>query len=492
MKWPFSSKSITRVQKTAPAPRNRKSAGGAFMLPSNWLMGGGNYGTNNIMTIRRALKYYDDVAPVATAVDWINDEFKTLPLVLKTDKVIKTNHALLDKLRRPNDDMTQQDFLESLGAYYTITNECYIMATGKPGKPPAELIIISPEFVSVFQGNDGFIKEMRVQQLGGIGQMLFTRAENEYRFYNSDDTAELWQIKGLAVLSDGLYTGADYVGSNIMPVRGRSKLSSIHNEINQYSEIAMHNLAMLDNGLLPSGTLTMPDNESLSEDQFEDIEAQVLDYYAGSKNAGKVLILENGLKFTPMGLTPKDMNFEKLTRTVTMVVFGRYKVPLPLVSPDNMTMANMEVAKLNLYDNCVIPLAARLLQELTNFLGERYGLEKNTLLAANLDDVPCMQMRHAEQMAAKKKLDIYSPNDLREMDGAKPITKDGYDDVYQPWTLVPVGTPPVPQQPSSSNPGDKPLLKNFIAILSQQKDIEGKRMFTDDEIVLMANRQGIR
>lgn len=482
--WPFTSKQL--------APSGRKSTPETFAWPSNWLMSGGS-GVNNTMTIRRALKYYDDCAPVGTAIDWINDEFKTLPLVIKDDAgKIDTGGKILEFLKHPNDDMTQQDFLESMGAYYDITSECYLMALGTPKKPPSEIIIISPEFVSVFQGADGFISSFRVQKLGGSGQMTFKRDPKEFRFYNEDMNAELWQIKGLAVLADGIYTGADYVGSNIMPVRGRSKLSSIHNEINQYMEIARHNLAMLDNGLLPSGTITIPDGAVLDDEQFEAVQSDVIDFYSGAKNAGKVLVLDNGMTFTPMGLLPKDMNFEKLTRTVSMVIFGRYKVPLPLVSPENMTLANMEVAKLNLYDNCVIPIASRLLQELTNFLGERFAMKPNQTIAANFDGVPAMQMRHAEQLAAKKKLEIYTPNELREFAGSERIAKDGYDDVYQPWTFVPVGTPPVPQQPSSSNPGDKPLLKNFMALMIQQKDSSGKRMFTDDEILLIAHKQGIR
>lgn len=478
-------------RKDFASPVEKKSAD--FGWPSSWLISGG-VGINNQITIKRALRFYDTAAPVATGIDWINDEFKTLPLVVRKGKKVTDDNELLKKLKQPNDDMTQEDFLETSGAHFLITNECYWMATGPVEREAAEIIVISPEFVQVFQGADGFISKMKVS-LMGLGVIEFNRAPNEFRFYDSTRTRELWQVKGFSAVSDGVFSNSEFTGSNIIPSRGRSKLSSIHNEINQYIEVARHNLALLDNSLLPSGTLEMPEGVTLTDEQFEDLKEQITEFYTGAKNGGKVMILDNGMKFVPMGIKPKDMNFEKLTETVIVAIFNRYKVPLPLVSKDNMTLANMETAMLNLYDNCVIPMASRLLRELTNFLGPRYGMNPEVeVLSGNLGEVPCMKARHAAYMKAKKELGIYTVNQLLEMDGGVPYTggdKKGGDLIYIEWTMVPLGTPPVPEQASSSAP-DKPLRKTFIQLMQNQFNIEGKRVYSDEQINIMADENRLR
>ena len=483
-----------KKSKSVIAVESKKS----FTLPAGWLINTKN-GANNQLTIRRALRFYDDAAPVGTAIDWINDEFKTLALLLADGDEVTKDAEILKFLQRPNDDMTQEDFLETLGAYFLITNEVYIIATGNVNREPAELIVVSPEYITVKKDKDGFIGQIDVQRIG-MGAQIFQRADNAFRFYNKALDAEIWQIKGFSALGDALLSSNDSFGSNISASRGRSKLSSICREINQYIEIATHNLSTLDNGVLPSGTITTPDNDSISDQQFERIREQVVNFYSGADNAGKVLILENGMKFTPLGTSAKDMDFRELTKQVTIAIFNRYKVPLPLISPDNMTLANMETAKLNLYDNAVIPLAQRLLRELTNFLGPRFGLSEDQLIVAGLDAVPALQLRHNTQLALKKDLNIYTINELRAESGLEPISEGG-DVVYIENSVVPAGSEAL--SPNTQNPSlvdvtpsakqlsDMTTRKDFIEIMKKQVDSKGGQAFTDSEIEEMADEEGL-
>lgn len=467
------------------APVEKKSSS---LWPSQWLLAGAS-GVNTYVNIKRALQFYDEAAPVATAIDWINDEFKTLKVRLQTDNKIDYQSDILSFLNRPNDDMTQEDFLESLGAYYLVCNEVYIVATGAVNRKPAEMLVISPEYVEVFQGKDGFIETIKVQLVGREVE-IYKRTETGFRFYNAAKDREIWQIKGFSAVNNSALLSSSYNASSLTPVRGRSKLNSIHREINQYVEVAEHNLTMLDNGLLPSGTITMKEDAGiLTEEQFENIREQVVNYYSGAKNAGKVMILDNGLTFTPMGINPKDMDFEKLSKSVTTTIFNRYKVPLPLISAENMTLANMDTAKLNLYDNCVIPLSARLFRELTNFLAPRYNLKPNQLLYADLQCVPALQTRHFEQLKLKRELNLYSVNYFREALGDEKSTQPGTDDIYAPWTFIPLGAQTTRLVQPDNN--QKPTEKQFIAIMEKQIDVKGNRIFSDNEIKEMMIKEGL-
>jgi phage portal protein BeeE len=461
-----------------------------------WLING-NAGANNEMTIKRALRFYDECAPVATAIDWINDEFKTLSLILKENDEIEYDAEILKFLRTPNDDMVQEDFLETLGAYFLIINEVYIIAYGNPNKKPSELIIVSPEYVTPEKGKDGFVSSMRVR-INGTSEEIFKRDENQYRFYNSSLTAEIWQIKGFSAIGDTVCGSSGVVGiNNVQNARGRSKLSSIHREINQYIEISTHNLAVLDNGMIPSGTIEVPEGTTLDDDQFEKLRAQAVNFYSGAKNAGKVLILENGMKFIPANLNAKDMDFEKLSRRVEITVFNRYKVPLPLVSPDNMTLANMESAKLNLYDNCVIPIAHRLLRELTNFLAPRFGLSDNALICADLDKISALQLRRNEELKLKKELDVLTKDELRREIGLEKI--EGGNQLYMLNNMIPLGTTPfiendlitVVDSQNEKSLKQSICRKEFIKLMQNQIDVKGNKIFTDIEINQIADGEGL-
>jgi len=460
-----------------------------------WLINGQNGGENNTLTIKRALKYYDEAAPVSTAIDWINDEFKNLSLVLKKGEDVDRMADVLRFMRSPNDDMTQEDFLENTGALYLICNEVYWLATGRQGKEPAEIYIISPEHVTVGKNKDGLIDTMKVK-VAGMTEMVFSRSSDEYRFYSNDGDAELWQVKGFSAVSDEVSGVSSVIGtSNLSNARGRSKLSSITREINQYIEIGKHNLATLDNGMKPSGTIEVPDGAVLDDDQFERLKEQIINYYSGASNSAKTLILDNGMKFIPSSLTAKDMDFEKLMKSTTLAVFNRYKVPLPLISPDNMTLANMESARLNLYDNCVIPLARRIFRELTNFLAPRFNLTEDELICSDMDAITALQIRRNQELKLKKELDILTKNELRKDIGKEETV--GGDVLYQPINLVPIGTAynstqanePASTEDDTSNEQVKTSRVEFVKLMQAQVDKKGNRVLTDDEIHEIANNE---
>lgn len=62
--------------------------------------------------------------------------------------------------------------------------------------------------------------------------------------------------------------------------------------------------SMYSNGVRPSGVLEMPG--ILKNDQRKDIRENIVGPLSGSSNAGGVFVLEGGMKFTAVSLSPKD------------------------------------------------------------------------------------------------------------------------------------------------------------------------------------------
>lgn len=465
-----------------------------FSLPAGFIR---NTNDSEGVSAKRALRFYKEAAPVATAIDWINDEFKSLDLVLSLSGELTTDSPILQKLKRPNDDMTQRDFLETFGAYFLLTNEVYLLATGSENSEPNEIMVISPDCVTAKRGSDGFTASIEVRTSNG-GKEVFKRDVKQYRFFNAQRTREIWRVKGFSPLGKDTTESVGSVSSNM----GRSKLSSVKLEIEQYLAVATHNLAKLNNGMRPGGVITMPKGEDITDDQFESIRAQIVSFYSGGANSGKTVILPGGLEFVPID-SMSDMDFEKLTNQVTKTVFNRYKIPLDLVTTEQASANTAWAAKLTLYDNAVLPLAWRLLEELTNFLAPRYKLDVNDVILPNENTIPALQSRRLEQITAKAKLNVLVTNEIREEIGYEDNVTGG-DKLYIPSNLVPIGSTPVisNSENEATVEGDtekshkcshaKPMTrKSFIDLMVDEVDRKGNKKYTKEQLEQIADDEGL-
>ena len=73
------------------------------------------------------------------------------------------------------------------------------------------------------------------------------------------------------------------------------------------------NKALLDNAARPSGALVFAGagGTPLADEQFDRLKAELTANYQGAANAGRPLLLEGGLAWKPLSLSPKDMDFWK-------------------------------------------------------------------------------------------------------------------------------------------------------------------------------------
>ncbi len=92
---------------------------------------------------------------------------------------------------------------------------------------------------------------------------------------------------------------------------GFSPLAAAGVALDLANTAARWNKALLDNSARPSGALVYQPKEggNLTPDQYERLRAELEQGYAGAVNAGRPLLLEGGLDWKAMGLSPKDMDF---------------------------------------------------------------------------------------------------------------------------------------------------------------------------------------
>ncbi|WP_019961405.1 phage portal protein [Woodsholea maritima] len=158
------------------------------------------------------------------------------------------------------------------------------------------------------------------------------------------------------------------------PLEAAARAVDIHNAGGVWTK------ALLDNGARPSGALVVTGRDGgegyLSPDQFTRLKAQLEDMHTGPDNAGRPLLLEGGLDWKPMALSPADMDYLEARREAAREIALAFGVPpLLLGLPGDNTYANYKEANLAFYRQTVLPLARKTIRALQTWLRPYLGEE---------------------------------------------------------------------------------------------------------------------
>lgn len=123
------------------------------------------------------------------------------------------------------------------------------------------------------------------------------------------------------------------------------------------------NRALLANAARPSGALMLDSREGpLSADQFERLRDEIESGFQGAANAGRPMLLEGGLSWQPLAMTPAEMDFARLREAAARELALAFGVPPMLLGlPGDSTHANYAEANVSLWRLTVLPLVGRVL-----------------------------------------------------------------------------------------------------------------------------------
>ena len=226
-------------------------------------------------------------AIVYRAVRLIAESIGALSFVLYEGSDEHDTHPLLDLIKRPNPRQDGASLLESIASHLLLAGNAYVEAVGPGGEAMQvrELYALRPDRMKLVPGPDGWPQAYE-----------YTVAGSTVRF---NQNAVLPPILHLTLFNplDDHY--------------GLSPLEAAATAVDTHNAAANWNKALLDNAARPSGALIYDAAEGaiLSAQQYERIKREFADQYQGRGNAGRPLLLEGGLDWKPMSLTPKDMDF---------------------------------------------------------------------------------------------------------------------------------------------------------------------------------------
>jgi len=290
----------------------------------------------------------------------------SVPLLLYQGTDELSEHPLLDLLARPNTQESGPDFLEAVYGHLLAAGNAYLEQVPVDGRP-RELYALRPDRVKVVPGSSGWPVAFDYQV---VGRTVRLAAEAE------DGIAPVRHLKLFHPLNDHY---------GFAPLEAAQMSLDIHNAASGW------NKALLDNAARPSGALVYGAGEAsnLSEDQFDRLKAELEENYQGARNAGRPLLLEGGLDWKPMGLSPRDMDFIEARNQAAREIALAFGVPPMLLGiPGDATYANYQEANRAFWRQTVLPLVRRTAMTLSAWLGPAWG--DGLRLAADLDTVEAL------------------------------------------------------------------------------------------------------
>jgi HK97 family phage portal protein len=264
-----------------------------------------------------------------------------------------SEHPLLDLIARPNPRQDGPSLLENITAHLLLAGNAYIEAVGIAGDGASnvrELYALRPDRMKVVPGPDGWPQAYD-----------YTVSGATVRFDQSAPQPPILQLTLFNPLDD---------------YYGLSPLEAAACAVDTHNAAAKWNKALLDNAARPSGALVYdgPDGAVMSDAQFERVKKELADLYQGSANAGRPLLLEGGLDWKAMSLTPKDMDFMEAKHSAAREIALAFGVPPMLLAiPGDNTYSNYQEANRVFWRQTVLPLANRVGAALTQWLSPTFG-----------------------------------------------------------------------------------------------------------------------
>jgi HK97 family phage portal protein len=340
---------------------------------------------------------YQSNAIVHRAVRLIAEAIGSLSFVLYEGAAELTTHPLLDLLARPNPRQDGASLLEALSAHLLLSGNGYVEAVGIDGAV-RELYALRPDRMKVVPGPDGWPQAYEYTVNGA-----------SVRF---DQSAAPGLDPGVPpILQLTLFNPLD-------DYYGLSPLEAAAVAVDTHNAAARWNKALLDNAARPSGALVYagPESAVMSDAQFERLKKELADQYQGTANAGRPLLLEGGLDWKAMSLSPKDMDFMEAKHSAAREIALAFGVPPMLLAiPGDNTYSNYQEANRVFWRQTVLPLGNRIAAALAHWLAPAFGA--GLTLTADTDRIEALSPDRAALWDRVTKAPFLTVNEKRAATG---------------------------------------------------------------------------
>lgn len=351
------------------------------------------------------------VATVHACVQLIAETTASLPLapyrrLSDGGKEIDTNHPLYDVLHnKANQVQTAMEFREQFVASCLLTGNGYARKVIDGAGRVIELLPIPPQNVQVVKLVNGRVR-------------YEVTTDNRTRTYTQDEILHLRYrtvdgIKGISPITEA----SDVIGT---------AMAQQEFEGTFYKQ-----------GAKPSALLSHP--HQLNQEQMTNIKKSFDRNHGGTANMNRVLVLEEGMTYSPVSMSQKDADYIESRRLTIDDICRIFRVPPPMVGVlQDATYSNISEQSRMLVSHTLRPWFVRIEQAMNEALltprGRRtHFIEHNAegLLRGNLQE-------RYEAYRVAREWGWLSVNEIRRTENMGDIGPDG-DTYREPLNSGPMG-----------------------------------------------------
>ena len=294
-----------------------------------------------------------------------------------------------------------QSLLEALATHLLLHGNAYVqLLTGADGGL-RELYALRPERVTVEADARGWPVAYRYRVGDRVDRLI---AEDP------DGRPDIIHIRAFNPLDDHYGLGALGAAAGAI---------AIHNAATRW------NKALLDNAARPSGAMVYDpgDGSVLSREQFDRLRSEIEASFAGAGNAGRPMLLDGGLKWQALSMSPADMDFVGLKAAAAREIALAFGVPPMLLGlPGDATYANYREANRALWRLAILPIADTILTAIAQGIG---GWFPATALAVDLNKVPALAEDRERLWAQVSAASFMTDDEKRALLGLPPRADEG-------------------------------------------------------------------
>lgn len=287
-----------------------------------------------------------------------------------------------------------QRLIETVAMQLLLHGNAYVQIVRDARERPAELFALRPERVTIETGADGW-----------PAAFVYRAGERAARLPVTDGAGRAMLVHVRTAHPTDDHYGLGCLGAV-------SGAVAIHNAATRW------NKALLDNAARPSGALVYDPGEpgaTLSGEQYARLKSEMEASFQGAGNAGRPMLLEGGLKWQAMSLSPADMDFLGLKAAAAREIALGFGVPPMLLGlPGDNTYANYAEANRALWRQAILPLLDKILAALGEGLRPWWPA---LTLVGDIDGIAGLADERAARWAQVGQADFLSDAEKRAMLG---------------------------------------------------------------------------
>jgi HK97 family phage portal protein len=357
-----------------------------------------------------------------------------IPFILKInrkeiDQEKQYDDSLLRALNRPNPKQSYNTWMREMVIHRLISGNNYIY--------------FNVASVDCFEMSNFRPDRVTIKTSSGVAVGYEYRINSESHYFPIDlntNESDVLQMKEINPLDD-LY--------------GLSPIQVAASSVQQHNASGEWNKNLLLNGARPSGALSLKNAEnmpSLGDEERNRIQQTINEKYTGAANAGRIIFIDQELKFDPFTFSPTDMDWINGKNTTARDICLAFGYPAHLLGlPDSSTYNNVAEAKEDLYIGKIIPLAEEIFSALSHYLTQRFG--KQIDITIDEDGIAALsRLREMARDNALKALNggMITLNEARWEVGYDRV--DNGDEVMVPAGKLPLNFDAPPTEPPKKSP----------------------------------------